>query len=59
MKNFKNSLSRNEMRTIYAGRITPMGFAGEGCGSSCPACTYPQSCANCLISEGSWGKHCI
>jgi len=52
MKKFKNSLTRNEMKTIFAGGPGPLPIAPE-CGDTCdpkgqePALTCAGSCPRC------------
>lgn len=59
MKNFKNSLTRNEMKTIFAGGLgtgkLPFSAAPE-CGDTCdpsgnePALTCAGACPKCTSS---------
>lgn len=62
MKNFKNNLSRNEMRTIYAGNngegTAPIGAEGTSCLKGCKQdseCT--DTCRVCKWWDGA--KYCF
>ena len=54
MKNFKNNLSRNEMRTIYAGGGKGLAPIGIFCGSSSLCAGH----GGCTDSDDGKTYHC-